>query len=231
VQPTSVLIGQGNTSGSFTVRGLAAGSATIMANSSGFSSGTANLTVGLLGAILLPANVKVGPNQSVAFPVTLATPAPVGGVTIMLKSSDTNVATVPMSVFIDFKATTPAVQPQVTGIKPGSVTITASAVGFPDASSNVSVVPVLTITTTSLAGAMIGTPYSQTLTAVGGTGTYTWSVIQGRLPPGLTLNQSTGEISGTPTTQVAGSSVTFQVTDMGNPQQMATASFTMSATF
>ena len=44
------------------------------------------------------------------------------------------------------------------------------------------------------------TPYSQTVTATGGTGPYTYAVTSGALPAGLTLNTSTGVISGTPTT-------------------------------
>lgn len=41
--------------------------------------------------------------------------------------------------------------------------------------------------------------YSFTFTASGGTQPYSWSVIDGSLPSGLSLNSSTGEISGTPT--------------------------------
>ena len=41
--------------------------------------------------------------------------------------------------------------------------------------------------------------YSDQLTASGGTGALTWSVSSGSLPPGLSLNSSTGLLSGTPT--------------------------------
>ncbi|RKY17401.1 MAG: hypothetical protein DRP63_03755, partial [Planctomycetota bacterium] len=55
----------------------------------------------------------------------------------------------------------------------------------------------LQITTTSLPAGYDGqTGYSARLRATGGTGTYTWSIISGDLPPGLVLDSSTGEISG-----------------------------------
>ena len=45
----------------------------------------------------------------------------------------------------------------------------------------------------------LGNAYDQTVTASGGTAPYTFSVSAGALPDGLTLNPSTGQISGTPT--------------------------------
>ncbi|HKS23668.1 MAG TPA: putative Ig domain-containing protein [Thermoanaerobaculia bacterium] len=55
--------------------------------------------------------------------------------------------------------------------------------------------------------ARTGVPYAQMMTASGGTTPYTFSVLSGTLPPGLTLNPATGLISGTPT-----SSGTFPLT-------------------
>ena len=54
------------------------------------------------------------------------------------------------------------------------------------------------ITTTSLPNGVVGTAYSQTLTATGDT-PITWTIASGNLPNGLTLS-SAGVISGTPTT-------------------------------
>jgi large repetitive protein len=64
----------------------------------------------------------------------------------------------------------------------------------------VDVVTALTITTTTTPPATIGTLYSLPLSAAGGSGARTWSIASGQLPPGLTLNSSTGAITGTPTT-------------------------------
>ena len=76
--------------------------------------------------------------------------------------------------------------------------------------------PPLSITTTSLAGGSSGNAYSQVLQAIGGTPPYTWSISGGALPAGLTLNSTTGAISGTPA--VTGTSnFTVKVTDSTAP--------------
>ncbi len=118
----------------------------------------------------------------------------------------------------------------------GSYTLTAvarDAAGNTTTSSSVAVTvsntspPPLNITTTSLPSATVGTAYSQTLTATGGTTPYTWSRSSGTLPPGLTLS-SAGIISGTPTT--AGSfSFTVQVTDSPSATDTQPLSLTVSA--
>ncbi len=59
--------------------------------------------------------------------------------------------------------------------------------------------PLLSVATTSLPPATAGVPYNAALQAAGGTGSASWSVGPGSLPPGLSLNPATGVISGTPT--------------------------------
>ena len=60
----------------------------------------------------------------------------------------------------------------------------------------------------SLPEGAVGTPYSYGFTAANGTPPYTWAVSGGSLPPGLSLNASTGVLSGIPTT---GGSYAFTV--------------------
>ncbi len=58
------------------------------------------------------------------------------------------------------------------------------------------VTPPLTITTTNLAPAIIGSAYNVTMSVSGGASPYTWSATG--LPTGLNIDSSTGVISGTP---------------------------------
>jgi surface protein len=66
-------------------------------------------------------------------------------------------------------------------------------------SFSLEIVEGLLITTDSLSDAIVGITYSQSVTATGGTGTYTWSLAGGSLPAGLSLS-SAGAITGTATT-------------------------------
>jgi Bacterial Ig-like domain (group 3)/FG-GAP-like repeat/Putative Ig domain len=84
----------------------------------------------------------------------------------------------------------------------------------------------ITISPQTLPGGVVSVSYAQTLTASGGSGApYTWSVATGTLPVGLTLNTTTGAISGTPTT--AGLS-TFNIAVVDSMGGTATQSYTVT---
>ncbi|MCX6854597.1 MAG: putative Ig domain-containing protein, partial [Verrucomicrobia bacterium] len=82
------------------------------------------------------------------------------------------------------------------------------------------VCPAISITPMSLAQGTVGSAYSQTLTATGGTAPYgTWTITAGTLPAGLTLNASSGIISGTPTAAASpATSITVLVNDANGCQ-------------
>jgi VCBS repeat-containing protein len=68
--------------------------------------------------------------------------------------------------------------------------------------------PALEMTTYSLVPGIAGTAYVQTLQASGGSGSYNWTLTSGSLPDGLSLDTSTGAITGTPT---AGGTFNFTI--------------------
>lgn len=72
--------------------------------------------------------------------------------------------------------------------------------------------PAILISPSTLANGVVGTPYSRTFSASAGTGPYVWQ-LTGTLPTGLMWNASSATISGTPTSENAGASLTVTATD------------------
>jgi hypothetical protein len=118
-------------------------------------------------------------------------------------------------------------KPTVAGTYTFTITVTDSA-GFSNSEQFMLAVSSLAITTTSpLTPASTTTAYSATFAATGGTAPYTWSVASGSsLPAGLTLDPTTGVLSGTP---AAAGTYNFGITatDRSAPPVSVTANFTL----
>jgi hypothetical protein len=85
------------------------------------------------------------------------------------------------------------------------------------------------ITTSSLPDVTPGVAYSTTLAATGGTAPYTWANLVGALPVGLSLDSSTGVISGT-TTAAQETTLEIQVVDAaGRPDRVSLPLTVLSA--
>ena len=100
------------------------------------------------------------------------------------------------------------------------------------ANLSITIIPVLGISTAALPAGSVSASYTDTLTPSGGVGPYTWSIVSGSLPSGLSFNTSTGTISGTPATGTGSTTGTsyplsFKVVDSGNPQQTQTVALTL----
>jgi Putative Ig domain/Carboxypeptidase regulatory-like domain len=112
-----------------------------------------------------------------------------------------------------------------------TVKVTDSAGGTATKQLSLTINPVgapVTITSPSLLPAgTVGTAYSTTLAASGGTGALSWSVVSGTMPVGVTLNPSTGQLSGTPTTPGT-STFTIRVQDSRTPQQSDQKQFNLT---
>jgi FG-GAP-like repeat/Putative Ig domain len=97
----------------------------------------------------------------------------------------------------------------LTSAQQATVTATSVADQTKSASLQITVNPSPQIPFQTLTNGSVGTPYSQMISLTGGTAPFQWSVydgpiitgyeVGGSVPHGLTLNASTGTISGTPT--------------------------------
>jgi hypothetical protein len=129
ISPASVILTAGQTTGSFTYTGVAAGSSTLSASATNYQMATVQAT-GTSAQVSLSAISPVAPGQSVSLALSLATVAPPGGTTVTFTSSNNGVATVTSSVFVPAGMQVASTNPQVTGVTIGSATITANAPGY-----------------------------------------------------------------------------------------------------
>lgn len=227
----------------WTATGLPAG---LSLSSGGVLSGTATVTgTFTINVTIKDSSAAGAQSQTLSFTLTVNKPAPPA---ITTTQSQVSAATVGTAYAFTFQATgtgtltwsagttlpadglslntatgvvsgTPT-SPQVFGI-----TLTVSDTfgqSSPATGFTITVKPApLAITTTTLPQGTIGTAYSQSVAVTGGTTPYTWSVSAGSLPSGLSLNASTGAITGTPTPTAVTSSFTIEVTDSSSPQMSA----------
>jgi uncharacterized protein YjdB len=144
--PASVTIPVGSNSATVQVTGVNIGSATITASATGYNSGTGTVTVPAPTMTFSgsPLSVNVGATGNLTINLTGGV-APPGGLTINLTSSDTSKVTVPASVNIAAGGNSASVQ--VTGVAATTspVTITAAATGLANATAQVNVVTLPTI--------------------------------------------------------------------------------------
>ncbi len=208
--------------------GVNVGNATVTATASGYTSANAAASIGAT-VTWTTANPVIVQGQQQILLLRLSASAPLAGLGVNLTSSNPTVAGIQSSVnfFPDGSAFT-TVAINVSGLSPGTSIIRASGINIPEASITATVVGPLAITTTSLSSGTVLKPYSQSLTATGGVPPYSWTLISGALPAGLSLNASSGLITGTPTTSVTNTPLTFRVTDSSTPQQTTTVSLTLT---
>ncbi len=109
-----------------------------------------------------------------------------------------------------------------------SVTVRATdAVGGTAAQARTITIVLAPTLSGTLPAGQLSVPYSRGFTVNDGTGPFVWSVSSGTLPAGLSINTSTGLITGTPTA-TGSSTITVQVSDVNN--STATRSATINVT-
>ena len=133
--------------------GAVAGTATITAAATGYANGSSQVTVSLRTMTMSSTGSLVALAHQLTGSIDLAQPAPVGGATITLASSDPSlVAVSPSTVTIDQGAQTASFT--ITGNAAGSVTISAAADGFAAATLDVTA----TVNSTISLGSVVVAP-------------------------------------------------------------------------
>lgn len=153
-------------------------------------SANATLTVTPVGnpPTITTASVPDG-TKGVAYSTTLAH---TGGAGTWSKTA----GTLPAGITLNASTGALSGTPTAVGTSTFTIAFTETATALTGSKQfSITIAPAPAITTTSLPDAARGTAYSVTLTKTGGAGT--WSTAAA-LPAGLTLNASTGELSGVP---------------------------------
>ena len=237
VNPASAFIAAGGTTVTAQATGSNVGSGTISASAPGFTS-PAPITINVGATIewASPNTTIVGTGQQILLDLRLLHTVPGGpdfspndGIVINLTSSRPDVATVVPSVnFFWDGSSSPITRVQVNSVGAGTTTITASGINIPPVTLTVTVTGPIAITTPSLPNGTVGTPYSFTVAANGGVPPLHWTATG--LPAGLSIDNASGHITGTPTAPSSGS-VTITVADSSTPTALtATGTFTLTVT-
>jgi hypothetical protein len=223
----------GRISGTPTTNGNYPFTLTVTDNTSATATGKLSITIGAGVTITIAPATLPAATVGTAYSQTLTATGGTAPYTWSLVSSSTSTGistggTLPPGLTLNASSGAITGTPTTAGTYAFTIQATDStqATGQQAYSVVVSVVA-LSITTSSLPDGTIGTAYSQTLAAAGGTTPYAWSVTTGSLPAGLTLNSSTGAITGTPT--AAGSSpFTVQVADSSRAGATATKALSIA---
>jgi len=216
-------------------------------SSSGLISGTPTAA----GTYQFSVAVTVGTQTSVAVALSIKVLAPVVITTTSLPSGHINVAYSQQLAYTGGDGSTPAWTiasgslpltlssggllagtPTAAGTYTFGVAVTVGSLTSATATFTLSVLST-TITSAAAAYGEIGLPFAFQVTAIGGTAPYTFSFASGSnaLPAGLSINASTGQITGTPTTNSGSpySGVIVQAKDTLGATGTQSMSFSISA--
>ena len=150
VSPATVTLNAGETTGSFTYTAVGTGSTTLSAHAPAYADGAASVstTASFISFGTLPA-LPLGSFQNLS--VTLSQPAPAGGLTVALSSSNPSVLFVSSTATFAAGATTPSNAIQIEGKAFGTSVLTGTASGYAPDSRTVNLTATVSLTNVTVA--------------------------------------------------------------------------------
>jgi predicted RNA-binding protein with TRAM domain len=194
---------------------------TLVATDTNDQQGTQSESVTIAAVPSVISSVLPGGEVGVDFDVTPSASGGTGSYTWSVTGS------LPTGLTIDSSTGEISGTPTASGTYPFTLVVTDADLQQANQAESVTIAADPSITSSVLPAGEVGAYYDVTPSAAAGTGSYTWSVT-GTLPTGLTIDSSTGEISGTPT---AADTFLFTLvaTDSNNQQATQTESVTIAA--
>jgi hypothetical protein len=197
--------------------GVANASFTVKVSDAGFPAQTASVSQSLsvVAGLHITGSVLPDAVSGTAYNATLSATGAVNPV-IWTVASGT------LPVGLSLNASTGAVFGTPTVVGSSTISLKATDSSTPPqtgtSSSTINIYAPLVVSAT-VPNAIANQPYNGSLSATGGDAPIAWVITAGSLPTGLTLNSSTGQITGTPT--IGGTvSFTVQATDSAHPPQV-----------
>lgn len=200
------------------------------------STGTFKGIMALPGGQLGPRAMAIAPGAVPALTLQTMTPLPAAtqgsGYPLQLVASggkppyswSVTAGSLPPGISLDPAKGTLSGSPAAAGPHAFTIRVDDAAAATTSKSFSLTVGPTLGITTPILPGGLVGVEYPPlTLVAAGGASPYTWSIVSGALPAGLSLNPTSGTVTGAPT---AAQSASFRVQVSGGGT--ATRDFTVA---
>ena len=210
---------------------VASTSAVVTATSVKDPTKSASLTITLTPIAVsfstMTSGITLDSGQTLALAAAVANDSSASGATFKVTGAGTlNPATA--------TGNTPSTTLTATGTVASTVTVTATSIKDPSrsvttATMTVNPAPAIITPSGALAPGTTNAVYAgATIAASGGTGAKAFSINSGTLPSGLTINGSTGVISGTPTGTAGTSTFTVKVTDSATtPVSVSSGSYSI----
>ena len=132
----NVFIPQGQSQGVIGLNGVSQGTALVRGNAPGYAEGTVSVQSSVQ-VLSMPTTLNVAFGGTASVPLTLSAPAPAGGTTVSLVSSDPSRVSVTTPTVTILQGSTTA-NATVNGVLPGTVTLTGTTAAFGSAQTIVS---------------------------------------------------------------------------------------------